>query len=107
MIAVILATHNRAADLNQTLSTFTALQVPAGLAWELVIVDNASRDETRQVSERWKDRLPIRYLFVGELGKSAALNRAFDETNAELALLTDDDVNVDSDWLAAYHRATT
>ncbi len=130
-LSVIIATFNRAASLRRTLEGFTAQQAPAGLTWELMVVDNNSTDQTKQVCEEYARQamvgaaspprpgeanrggdaaptsglLPLRYIFEPRQGKSAALNRAISETSARLLLFTDDDVDVEPGWLAAYCAA--
>jgi glycosyltransferase involved in cell wall biosynthesis len=51
------------------------MDVPAGLAWELVIVDNGSRDETPAVVQGFAGKLPIRRTFEPKPGLSNARNR--------------------------------
>ena len=46
-------TYNRAEDLRQLLATLARMEVPAGLRWEVVIVDNNSADHTREVAEHF------------------------------------------------------
>jgi glycosyltransferase involved in cell wall biosynthesis len=66
----------------------------------LIVVDNNSSDHTRSVCTEFADRLPIRYLFEPRQGKSCALNNAISHAKGELLMLTDDDVDVDPQWLA-------
>jgi glycosyltransferase involved in cell wall biosynthesis len=105
MISVVIATHNRAASLRQTLATFESLRIPSGTRWELVIVNNASTDDTEGVCDEWKQRLPLRTVFIAQPGKSVALNAVLPKLESDLVLLTDDDVSVDPNWLAAIHAA--
>lgn len=99
-LAVVVCTYNRAARLERTLQSLLRLQVPTGLTWEVLVVDNNSSDPTRRVCDQMPPALPVRYLFEPRQGKSFALNRAIRETKAGLLLFTDDDVTVDPQWLA-------
>lgn len=104
-VAVIICTYNRASVLGQTLQSFLGLVVPEGVTYELVVIDNNSKDNTKAVVEQFTNRLPVRYLFEGKQGKTSALNRALREAEGELLLFTDDDVQIAPEWLAAFHAA--
>jgi glucosyl-dolichyl phosphate glucuronosyltransferase len=104
-VTVAICTWNRAPLLDKTLTQFRALKIPAGVEWELVVVNNNSTDETDAVIEKHCRFLPIRRLFQPEPGKSHAANLAVASARGELILWTDDDVLVDPDWLAEYVQA--
>lgn len=105
-ISVVLATYNRSASLCVTLESFSSLVSPAGLSWELLVVDNNSTDATREVVERFAKTagFPIRYIFEKKQGKSIALNAGVAEARAEIIAFTDDDVLLHHDWLAHLKR---
>ncbi len=105
LITVAICTWNRSALLRATLERMTELAVPAGVTWELLVVDNNSTDDTRNVVAAFESRLPIRCLFEPTPGKSNACNLAVRESRGEYILWTDDDVLVAPDWLSAYCRA--
>lgn len=102
MIAVTVAicTWNRAALLDRTLTRLLELRVPAGLTWEVVVVDNNSADGTAAVLARHAGRLPLVPLTESKQGHSHARNRAVAAARGALILWTDDDVLVDPEWLA-------
>jgi glycosyltransferase involved in cell wall biosynthesis len=102
-VAVLICTWNRAALLAETLRSISLADVPAGLTWEVIVVDNNSSDETRQVVERHEAAFPttLRYLFEPHQGKSWAMNRGLAESSAPLVVFVDDDVRVGRRWLAA------
>jgi glycosyltransferase involved in cell wall biosynthesis len=104
MISVAICTFNRAASLRKTLASFAACRVPSGVEWELLVVDNGSTDGTREVVREFEDVLPLRYLFEPAQGLAYARNRAVTET-PDILLFTDDDVRVETDWIAAYAAA--
>lgn len=104
-IAAVICTFNRCVSLRRTLETLCELDIPPGLEWEVLIVDNNSKDSTREVCEEFRTRLPIRSVFEERQGLSAARNRATRETMAEVMAFTDDDVDVDQGWLVALRRA--
>src|SRR4051812_25844630 len=99
---VAICTWNRSALLAQALEQMTRLQVPAGVTWEVIVVNNNSSDVTDTVIASFEGRLPIRRVFEPAQGKSHALNRAVAESRGDYILWTDDDALVDEGWLAAY-----
>jgi glycosyltransferase involved in cell wall biosynthesis len=102
---VALCTWNRAAELDRTLAAFCEVSVPAGLAWELLIVNNNSTDDTDRVVGCYVGRLPIVPLFEPRQGLSHARNLAVSRAAGDLIVFTDDDVLVDPCWLRAYVEA--
>lgn len=67
-ISVAICTWNRAKLLDQTLTQMRRLVVPAGVTWELLVVNNNCTDETDAVIERHETNLPIRRLFESRRG---------------------------------------
>ena len=105
--SVILCTYNRAQRLAKALATLDKQTVPADVSWEVLVVDNNSSDETRQVVEsaRASFATTLRYVFQPRQGKSFALNRGIELASGELLLFTDDDLSVHIAWLAATVQA--
>ena len=97
--SILIATFNRAAVLQKTLESLASLQ-PEG-SWEVIVVDNNSPDDTRQVVEAATRTFPVplRYVFEREPGRSAALNSGFRAARGAIVVTTDDDVKVEPDWL--------
>lgn len=104
-VSVVICTWNRATLLDQTLGNMANLKVPPGVAWELIIVDNNSTDNTRHVIAAHSAQLPIHGLFEPKTGKSFAANRALSEVTGDLILWTDDDVLVSPSWMQEYVSA--
>lgn len=102
-LTVLLCTYNRSALLERSLASVLVCQVPAGVRWEVLVVDNNSKDQTRDVVtgliRQHPDRL--RYLFEGQQGKSFALNSGIQDARGRIIAFVDDDVTVDSLWLWA------
>lgn len=99
-----ICTYNRAPLLERALSSLASCDSPKG-EWELVLVDNNSKDQTAEVARRFEGRLPIRYHFEPTQGLSAARNRAMRECRHEVLLFTDDDLRFERDWLSSYERS--
>ena len=105
-ISVVLGTYNRAASLQTTLQTFSGLVRAPDLTWELLVVDNNSRDDTREVIEKFARtaNFALRYIFEGRQGRSAALNSGIAAAKGEIIAFTDDDVLLHPDWLSNLTR---
>ena len=99
LLSVVIATRDRAASLSRALESLVRQQAPGG-AWEVVVVDNGSRDDTHRVLERFARALPLVVLEEPRAGKNRALNRALSSLRGELLVFTDDDVVAGPDWLA-------
>jgi glycosyltransferase involved in cell wall biosynthesis len=104
MISVILATHNGAETIDHALAAMSKMEAPEG-GWELLLVDNASIDDTERRARAWTGKLPLEYLFEPRLGKSNALNLGLARAKGDLIIMTDDDVLPDRDWLLQWRRA--
>lgn len=102
--SVVIATHNRASDLRDTLASLAGLQ-PDG-PWEVIVVDNNSTDDTRRVVEEAALSFPVhlRYVFEARQGRSPALNAGIAIARGEIIATTDDDVRVPPEWLNAAAR---
>jgi glycosyltransferase involved in cell wall biosynthesis len=102
LATIILATHNRAGLLRNALAALARLTLPNGLRVELVVVDNASNDDTRQVIERFASTAPwrVRYAYAPVPGISRARNLGVTTARGQWILFTDDDIEPQPDWLA-------
>jgi len=100
--SVLIATYNRAALLDGTLDSIAHLRMP-GRTWEVVVVDNNSRDETRAVVELHARNYPVPLQYAREVrqGRSSALNAGLAIVRGTIVAMTDDDVQVQEGWLAA------
>ena len=103
--SVIIATFNRASELAKTLQSLATLQTHD--AWEAIVVDNNSTDDTRQVVEAAQAAFPVPlvYIFESRQGKAMALNTAIEQARGEILVFTDDDALVERDWLDQAGRA--
>lgn len=102
---IAICTRNRAKSLVRTLDSLAQMSRPAGVSWEVVVINNNSSDETDSAIDRFKDGLPIRREFESQAGLSNARNRAVATAVGRYILWTDDDVEVDRNWLSAYVEA--
>jgi len=101
-VSIIVCTYNRSANLPECISCLAGQRDVESLAWEVLIVDNNSSDDTRVVVEDLMAQHPglaMRYLFEGEQGLSAARNAGICGTSGNWYIFIDDDIRVTPDWL--------
>lgn len=104
---VIVPTYNRQELLRRTIDSLFAAEVPAGLEVRVTVVDNNSKDGTRQLVAEQMDKYEgrLNYIFEGQPGKSFALNTAIAATKGDLVGIIDDDEEVDQGWYKRVHAA--
>lgn len=66
---------------------------------EVIVVDNASTDNTKKVIVSFKKRLPIKYIREDQVGMPYAQNRGIREASGELLLFLDDDCEANKFWV--------
>lgn len=95
-----MCTHNRCGVLPDVLKDLAASRLPDSSEWEVLVVDNNSSDQTREVVEGFRAQNPrIHYLFEPRTGKSYALNCGIKHARGEVLAFVDDDVRIDPGWL--------
>ena len=107
-ISVVVCTYNRAQLLSACLGSICANLAPD---CQLLVIDNGSTDNTRQVVEGFRRSAYLREIRPGQ---SSARNAGVAASTGDLIVFTDDDVVVDPGWLEALtepfedpHVATT
>jgi glycosyltransferase involved in cell wall biosynthesis len=103
-ISVVIATHDRTESLLRCLSSVSRLDYPA---FDVVVVDSAPHsDATAQaLSGHTGFPFPVSYLRVSRPGLALAHNAALPAVTGDVVAITDDDVEVDPNWLAALTAA--
>lgn len=100
-ITVILCTYNRSESLATAMKSAAALLLPESIEWEILVLDNNSKDRTREVVADFCRRYPsrFRYQFEPRQGKSHALNAGIRAARGNIIAFMDDDVKVEPTWL--------
>lgn len=105
-ISVVVCTHKRPRLLAATLDSLATQSIEAR-EFEVIVVDNASRDRTPDVVGRARERLPaeVRYIQEARLGLGTARNSGVAASRGTLVAFIDDDAVADPGWLAALLQA--
>jgi len=100
-ISVVISTCNRAHELPRLFAALQQQTLNGIAAWELVIVDNRSTDDTSQVVRglAQSSAFPVVYAFESRQGKSYGLNTGISLARGPIIAFTDDDGVPASDWL--------
>jgi GT2 family glycosyltransferase len=103
-LSVIIPTRDRPAALFRTLTTLFGQGNPEG-GFEIVVADNGSGEETRDVLEQAREGSPLKTVDQPEGGPAAARNAAVEAAEGELLLLLGDDTEPAAPDLLAKHAA--
>ncbi|MGD9852481.1 MAG: glycosyltransferase family 2 protein [Nitrospirales bacterium] len=105
MLSIVVCTANRSKQLQQCLSHIVNSENP-GIPTELIVVDNNSSDNTKDVVAGFEGSsfCKIKYLFESRQGHSQARNRGLAEARYPLVAFTDDDCYVAKDWMVSILR---
>ena len=99
-VSVIIPSYNRASMLGITLESFTKQDYPSD-RFEIIVADNNSTDNTKEVVKEWQGRTSalVSYLFEGRQGVHYARNSAAKIVKGDILYYTDDDMIADKDLL--------
>lgn len=99
-VTIAIPTYNRADFLRQTLAGLAAQEYPRD-HFEVLVIDNNSRDHTPEVVAEFAATRPAsRYVHEEKQGLDHARNRAIAEARGAIILFGDDDILVQPDWIA-------
>jgi glycosyltransferase involved in cell wall biosynthesis len=101
-VSVVICCHNSAAVLPPTLTHLAAQVVDPSVQWEVVVIDNASTDDTVAVAVRhWPASAPapLRVISEPRLGLMYARERGIAESSGDIIAFVDDDNWVCPVWV--------
>lgn len=109
--ALLICTYRRPQTFARLIETVAALDIPPGVALEVVVADNnpESAWQTYVAAATARLTCPVHYGHEPVSGYSSARNKAISlalsQTRAEAFLFTDDDMILDPGWLAGHLRS--
>ena len=101
-ISVLIITRNRAKMLANCLDSIAA---QTRMPDEVIVVDNASSDNTKKVALSFKRKLPMVYTYERQIGMPYARNKGIKETSGTLLLMLDDDCEADKFWVERMEKS--
>jgi len=97
-LSIIICTYNRAKYLEYALESLI-IQTEGQNSFEVLIIDNNSSDNTKEIYEKFTNKLPLKYFLEKKQGLSHARNRGIKEAKYDLIAFLDDDAKVSKDWI--------
>ncbi len=100
-VSIVICTRNRAPSLARTLTAIGAVALPAGSRCEILVVNNASTDDTEEVASRAlpANGIPVRHVSEPVPGVARARNTGLAAADGDLIAFLDDDQIPDRCWL--------
>ena len=100
-VSVVIPTYNRSALLRSTVDS--VLNQDTQTTFEVVVIDNNSSDDTKDVVDWLIEKYPgkVRYVVERKQGNAHARNRGIEEAKGAIIAFVDDDVTVDKNWLTS------
>lgn len=89
-LSVVISTFNRGDLLAEALESLTRQTLDTS-EFEVVIINDGSSDNTREVVEGFSGRLPIRYIYQHNTGLASARNHGIFASQGNILLSFDDD----------------
>jgi len=102
-VSVIICCYNSAPRLPETLRHIAAQEVPGTIPWEILVVNNASSDNTSEVArDEWKKHsCTASFSTIDQAvpGLAAAREKGISESKFEYLVFCDDDNWLDPDYI--------
>ncbi|MEO1764905.1 MAG: glycosyltransferase family 2 protein [Cyanobacteria bacterium J06629_18] len=102
-ISAIICTHNRDNYLGAAIDSLLSQNFAQG--FEVVVIDNGSKDNTKQVVEQRLDNSRLKYIYEPVLGLSVARNTGAKASGGEILAYLDDDAVASEGWLQELYGA--
>lgn len=101
ILSVVVCTRNRSAVIPDCLFSLDSQETD--YSFEIVVVDNASKDNTSEVIYAFaaKTTLSVIYVYESRLGLSYARNKGYETASGRFIAYIDDDVIVSPHWAQA------
>jgi len=102
-VSVVIPCYNSSPRLPETLSHIAKQKIPSSVNWEVIVIDNASTDNTAECAQQLWDsfnvNIPFRVVEQPIPGLSAARRKGFESANYEYIIFCDDDNWLQEDYV--------
>ncbi|MFQ3548795.1 MAG: glycosyltransferase [Armatimonadota bacterium] len=101
-LSIIICTHRRPDSVDYTLNSILNMQYQ-GNDWEIIVVENDTEASPvlAEIIEKWKDKLPLRWVLETIPNLSRARNAGANNAYGEYLAYIDDDVEVPKQWITS------
>jgi len=103
-ISAVVATRNRAGYLRKALESLADQNLSKEM-YEIIVADNASQDDTRQVVSNFGSISNLCYVYEPAIGVSRARNTAWRQAKGAFVAFLDDDAVACPEWLTGFLEA--
>ena len=103
LVSAIICTYNRGELLARAFGALCG-QTMSSEQFEVIVIDDGSMDDTKQVVDLFGSVLPLRYAYQAKSGLASGKNHGLFLSRAPIVLFLDDDDVADSDLLEQHHR---
>lgn len=102
-LSVIIPTRNRCDLLRKTLESILHQTMDKEF-FEVIVVDNGSIDNTKQVVEKFKDSLSLIYFYEPKPGLHEGRHAGLRNSRSEILVYADDDIEAFPEWLETIYN---
>ena len=95
-ISIIIPTYNRAKYLKKALDS---LVMQTDNNFEVVVVNDGGCDKTKEVCDKFKDKLDLKYIYQNHAGISATRNKGIELALGTVIVFFDDDAIAEDNWV--------
>lgn len=100
-VSIIVPTRNRADLLQMALQSLQSQTLLVD-SFEVIVVDNGSIDNTREICASFENRIPqLRYFYEETPGLHVGRNLGMEMAKSEILVFVDDDIIAEQGWLQA------
>lgn len=93
LISCVVPAYNEAANLSVLLPALQGVLNALGARWEVIVIDDGSKDDTASVMQAWSANAGFRYLQLSRnFGKEAAITAGLEAANGDVVIIMDADM---------------
>ena len=98
-LSVVIPTKNRSDLLSENLESLLAQTLPSE-EFEVIIVDNGSTDNTKEIISSFKDKIEnLKYFYIEKPGLHVGRHKGLKEATSDILVYADDDIVAFPEWL--------
>lgn len=99
-VTIIIPTFNRPQRLRTCLESLLQLDYPREL-WDVIVINDGGINSFDDLDDNFLAQLPMQLLTIDNAGPATARNRGAKKATGEFIAFTDDDCEVQSDWITS------